>query len=182
MKQLFNLICIFFSSLLFAQVAIGKTPNQPSAILDFGPDNETIKKGIILPVLDLTQNTNETYSDGTFLFDTNSMMVKVKQDGIWLDLTDEGAITTQYNTNNEDITTPVKLKTSEDIGEGVIIGSETSTAKGVLVLESENKALILPRVADPHLNIPKPVAGTICYDTTSDSLAIFDGKVWSYWK
>ncbi|WP_148043492.1 hypothetical protein [Chryseobacterium sp. G0240] len=62
------------------------------------------------------------------------------------------------------------------------MGASTSSAPGVLVLESANKALILPKVAAPHLNVKNPYPGMICYDTASKSMAVFDGLKWSYWK
>jgi len=62
------------------------------------------------------------------------------------------------------------------------VGSDTTTAPGVLVMESSNKALILPKVATPHLNVKNPYPGMICYDTVSKTMAVFDGLKWSYWK
>ncbi len=66
--------------------------------------------------------------------------------------------------------------------EGVVIGGPASTADGVLVLESANKAMILPRINTPHLNVKNPYPGMMCYDTASKTLAVFDGSVWNYWK
>ena len=63
----------------------------------------------------------------------------------------------------------------------MIIGSTTSLASGVLVLESTNKALMLPRVVSPHLNIKSPYPGLICYDTVKNAIAIFNGESWYYW-
>ena len=51
---------------------------------------------------------------------------------------------------------------SEAATKGTVIGAESSSVDGVLVLESADKALILPRMVSPHLNIVKPMAGTIC--------------------
>jgi hypothetical protein len=40
--------------------------------------------------------------------------------------------------------------------------------------------MVFPKVASPDLNIPSPVAGTMVYDTVSQSVALFDGTVWNY--
>lgn len=181
MKTQITILLLTLSNLAFSQVVIGSNVSTPSAILEFGPNDGTAKKGIILPIVNLESN-DPTPANGTILMDKNSKKIKAYQNNQWIDLSDEGSFSEEI-INGVTVTTAVlDENTSLDIGEGVIIGSETSNAEGVLVLESEDKALILPRVADPHLNIPKPVAGTMCYDTTSDSVAIFDGKVWSYWK
>jgi hypothetical protein len=66
--------------------------------------------------------------------------------------------------------------------QGIIIGAETSSKPGVLILESETRTLVLPKVADPNTAVIGPVAGNIVYDTTSDTLAVYDGTNWSYWK
>ncbi|MFB9078942.1 hypothetical protein ACFFLS_10415 [Flavobacterium procerum] len=65
---------------------------------------------------------------------------------------------------------------------GTVIGAQSSDVDGVLVLESSNKALILPKVVSPHLNIIKPMAGTICYDTVKKLLCVYNGTEWTFWK
>ena len=63
-----------------------------------------------------------------------------------------------------------------------IIGARSTAVDGVLVLESADKALVLPKISNPHLNVKSPYAGMMCYDTIRQALAIFDGTVWNYWK
>ncbi len=92
------------------------------------------------------------------------------ENNVWKDLSDIG------NTSN------LISNTSNDIGNGVIIGAETSVATGILVLESTDKAMILPKISNPHLTGKSPYTGMICYDTVSKTLAIFDGTNWNYWK
>lgn len=176
MKKFIILCLILSTNLLYAQVSIGKNQVDGAGILDFG--NE--KKGIILPIADIETTTN--YTNGTLLIDKNDLKVKVFQNNEWLELSDEGSFDAQKDENNNDISTSANINTTEEIGKGVIIGAESSEAEGVLILESTDKALILPKVFRPHENILSPVAGTICYDTESDSFAVFDGKVWNYWK
>lgn len=68
-----------------------------------------------------------------------------------------------------------------DKSQGVIIGNTTSFADGVLILETSDKGILLPRVYEPHLNIKNPDAGLICYDTAIQMVAFFDGNLWYYW-
>ena len=79
---------------------------------------------------------------------------------------------------------PLETNISEENTDtnGVIIGADTSDAPGVLVLESATKAMILPKGNNPAANIPNPIIGTICFDTASNSFAIFDGQFWNFWK
>lgn len=175
-----KIIFIAFLSLTLstaqAQVAIGKTNSgNTSVILEF--DNATTnKKGIILPAVENTNNAvitgNKAVNNGTFLFDRSDDKVKMFENNAWIDLSDSGS------------ETKIAVNTSADqnANHGVIIGSATSAAKGVLILESANKALVLPSIQNPHTNVKDPYPGMICYDTASKTLAIFDGAVWNFWK
>lgn len=175
MRIIIIAILFFIGKSIQAQVAIGKNTVDGHGLLDFGTQN----KGIVLPVVNINSST---HSDGTLLVDDSDFTIKVKENGVWLNLSDEGDITTQQDQNNNNITTERTLNTSSELGEGVIIGSDTSSVNGVLILESPDMALILPKVANPHMTINSPTIGTIVYDTASKSLAVFDGKVWSFWK
>ena len=103
--------------------------------------------------------------------DKTDQKVKMYQNGIWVELSAGG------NTS-----TIVPYSGTVDNGKQTIIGSRTTSVDGVLVLESANKALVLPKVASPHLNVKSPYPGMICYDTTAKALAVFDGNAWNYWK
>ena len=159
---LFLVVC--FSS--NAQVAIGKTTVAGSGILDFASGTTN---GIILPIVETLPTASAT-QNGTFLMDKNDKKIKMCENGSWIALSDEGSIA-NYTFN-----------TSAEAGDGAIIGAQTSTATGVLVLEANNKALILPHVAAPEANVKSPVAGMMVYDSTSKSVAVFDGLKWNYWK
>lgn len=137
-------------------------------------DNTTTNTlGIILPSVDVCPNfSNNNANNGTFLFDATTKKVKMFENGIWIDLSDgPGSIDNIILNNNQDKTNV-----------GVIIGSSSTDAEGVLIIESTNKALILPHIQDPHINVKNPYPGMMCYDTTSNSLAVFDGIKWNYWK
>lgn len=183
MKNTLILIAIFAANIISAQVAIGKNTNNPGAILEF--DSNT-NKTIILPKAEIS-STN-SYVNGTILMDKSDLTIKVRQNNTWLKLSDEGSFAQQVDGNNNPTTTAYTPNTSEEVGDGVIIGeidangNAASGADGILVLEATNKALVLPQIANPHTTIKSPIAGTMCYDTVSNSLAVFDGKVWSFWK
>ena len=115
-------------------------------------------------------------NNGMFLFDETDLIVKVLEDGKWKNLSDRGSSKNMYTTE--------RIKnTSHEIGEGMVIGDVSTTkAEAILALESKDKALRLPQIANPHLNVKSPYPGMMCFDTVSQSLAIFDGELWNYWK
>lgn len=165
------LLVIFMANETKAQVVIGKSAvTNSSVLLEFGAD----PKGIILPSV----NSAPGAVGGTFIFDVTDNSVKVleeKNEGLnnnWTNLTENEESGVPHSYTN----------TGNDEGEGVIIGAETTTKPGVLVLESTTQAMVLPKIANPHLTMPGVVAGTIVYDTAVDMLAVFDGANWSYWK
>lgn len=158
-----------FASISFAQVAIGKNAvDGNNTILDF---EESTTNGIILPAVNTAPTGLDAMNNGgTFAFDLTDSKVKMYENGVWVELSDVGE------------KTALLTNSSDEVGDGVIIGAETTTAKGVLVLESDKDAMILPKVNQPEINVKSPYPGMICYDTASKTVAIFDGKVWNYWK
>jgi hypothetical protein len=163
------LVFSFFINSLQAQVAIGKVTVDGSAILDFAQDIG----GVILPFV-RTLPTEAGATDGTILIngvDLAAVKVQVRINGSWQDISDA----------SRDLT-GLTLNTTTDIGNGVIIGSPTSSANGVLVLESNDKALVLPKVTNAETGVKSPIVGTMVYDLASKSLAIYDGVKWNFWK
>lgn len=168
-----------------AQVAIGKTPVPPattveitnsSVLLEFG----TEAKGIIVPQVASAPSA----AGGTFIFNSSAGVLAMQVyegrndsgNGGWTNLTGNsipGAAHTFVNSGTDKIPAT---------GAGAIIGADNTSKRGALVLESTTKALVLPKVANPHLNIKSPVAGTMVYDITADMLAVYDGANWSFWK
>jgi len=151
-----------------AQTAIDKKTADSSAVLDFAAGTT---KGIILPAV---ETLPATPANGTFLFDKVAKIVKMYQNGVWVNLSDVGDIAG---------TVPVaSYSGTVDNGKQTVIGSKSTTADGVLVLEAADKALVLPKISNPHLNVKSPYPGMMCYDTDRKALAVFDGLVWNYWK
>jgi hypothetical protein len=160
-----KLIILLFPALLSAQVAIGKEQVDGSGILDF-PAGTT--NGIILPRV-LDSETMTATEPGTMVFDLATSRVKYFN-GAWADLSDKTGNSPTLIAGN-DITTS-----------GVIIGASSSIASGVLILESADKALILPKITDPVTNVKSPTAGMICYDPTTKMICVYNGTEWFFWQ
>lgn len=148
-----------------AQTAINKKTAASSSVLDFASGTT---KGIILPAVEILPTTP---ANGTFLLDKTDQKIKMYQNGAWVDLSAAG-----------NIAAIVSYSGTIDNGRKTIMGSRTTSADGVLVIEATNKALVLPNVANPHLTVKSPYPGMMCYDTVSKSLAVFDGNLWNFWK
>lgn len=187
-KKITSFFLLFVVGIFNAQIAIGKeTINGNNTILDFAGNTATQAptdpvttniKGVILPAVDasptytaITPTTNNP-NNGTFLFDRTLRMVRMFSNGVWLNMSDVAGA---------DIPTAL-VNTSTEVSGGVIIGATTTSAIGVLVLESTNKAAVLPHVRNPHTSVTSPYPGMMCYDTQSNSVAVYDGARWNYWK
>ena len=167
MKKIILIIPLIAPIIIFSQVSIGKASVDGDGILDF---ENPAQGGIILPAV-TSLPTGSAATNGTIIYDYNDGAVKIRENNSWTQLTPESGDTSSIN-----------LNTSPDTGNGVIIGSNTASADGVLVLESQTKALILPKIDRPHLNLVNPHPGTICYDTYNQALAVFDGSKWYFYK
>lgn len=177
MKKL-SLLIILFSTLGIAQVSIGKEDiANSSVILEFGNDNN---KGIILPWVTSTTNVDAASNEftgnttgaepGTFVFDTSDNRVKVKTQNGWLDLSDEDGTSD----------TSLQSTLNEHASAQIIIGAEESSADGILVLESNSQAMVLP-IVNTYTDITNPTAGMMVYIKDSQKIAFFNGRTWSFW-
>lgn len=167
MKKTIILISLIASATVYSQVVIGKTIlESASSSLEFGNEN----RGMMLPWVTNVSSLQNTVN-GTLVFDLSDKKVKSFQNNIWVDLSvnTSGIADSSLQDNLNDNSS---AKTS--------IGTPTATA-GILVLEDNNKAMILPKVASPHLNIISPDAGMMVYDTVKKQLAVFNGSVWTFW-
>lgn len=169
-----SLILVLLANFVSGQVSIGgkQTVEGAATILDFNSQTGNTK-GIILPAVDNLTNAlsaTTTANNGTFLFNKANQKIQMYENNMWVDLSDNGN------------STSLLINSSVEKTGGAIIGAEASSAKGVLILESSDKAMILPRISEPHINVKSPYPGMMCYDTISKTLAMFDGNVWNYWK
>ena len=174
MKNIVATLSLLFATTLSAQVAIGKaTVSSPAVSLEFY-DNADNTRGIILPWVTSTAAVTGAVN-GTLVYNTADRKVYVKYASGWRDLSIDitGAVDTSLQNALSDKPTAK-----------VMIGGDptTDTTPGILVLADTNKAMVLPKVASPHLNIVNPSAGMMVYDTVKNQLAVFNGKVWSFWK
>ncbi|AZA93614.1 Uncharacterised protein [Chryseobacterium nakagawai] len=175
-KYLFSILAVIAISALNGQVIIGGTngiaPNKASVLLEFEGQN----KGIIIPY---TRTLPASPAEGTLLLDvSNESQARVKYyNGSWTDLSGQDA-----NVASEMTIQPTSAQVFEQNNTKAIIGSNVSSAEGVLILESSTKAMVLPTV-DSTDNIPDPSPGMIVYinKTGSKRLAVFNGNKWSYW-
>ncbi|MDO5614640.1 MAG: hypothetical protein Q4G16_00495 [Cruoricaptor ignavus] len=171
MNKIIISLSILISSIAFSQVIIGsgKTALSGNSVsLEFGNEN----KGLILPwVNDISSITNA--ANGTMALDITTRMVKVKLNNEWMELSK--ASTSLINTTLQD---PYSDKENAKVS----IGEKIIETPGILVLEDENKAMILPSLESPHLNIIKPSAGMIAYDTKTKLLCVYNGTEWAFWK
>ncbi|MFT3920175.1 hypothetical protein [Cloacibacterium sp.] len=171
MKNLFFIMFAFFSFQINAQVAIGKSNvTNENVSLEFGNDN----KGIILPWVD-SETAVSGAVNGTIIYDTYAKKVKYLKNGTWFDLSVDtnGVVDTTLQDSKTDLPN-AKVAIGKD--------AATDTTPGILVLTDADKAMILPKVASPHLNIKNPSAGMMVYDTAAHQLAVFNGTNWSFWK
>lgn len=158
---------------LQAQIGISReSVSNGSVSLQFGDDEN---KGLLLPyVEDKTGITD----NGTILFDTSDHKVKyLKDTNTWFDLSVDASGTADLSIQAAD--------RPEQPGAKVCISTAaggTDTTKGILVLADADKAMILPKVANPHLNVISPSAGMLVYDTEKRQLAVYNGTVWTFWK
>ncbi|AYZ12858.1 hypothetical protein EGY05_13405 [Chryseobacterium arthrosphaerae] len=154
-----------------SQVAIGKPAvTNTSVSLEFA---DTENRGLILPYVETKTGITD---NGTIIYDTTDHKVKyLKDSGTWTDLSVD-------NTGTANIS--IQTGKTESTNAKSVIGSAaaTDTTPGILVLSDANKAMILPKVASPHLNIIDPAPGMMAYDTVKRQLAVYNGKVWTFWK
>ena len=175
-KKTTILVLIGVSTMAFSQVAIGKASvASPSVSLDFGTEN----RGMVLPWVTSTAAVTGVVN-GTMVYDLTDKKVKVKYNAAWKDLSINTQGTTVDPLTSVDGALIQNAATENTLAKSAI-GTLTSTP-GILVLEDTNKAMVLPKVASPHLNIINPAPGMIVYDTFNKQLAVFNGTVWSFWK
>ena len=178
MKNIFTTTFILISACVFSQVAIGKTTlSSTSVSLEFGSEN----RGMVLPWVIDTGSVSGVVN-GTLVYNANASdkKVYVKYASGWKDLSVDATGTTVDPIMSVDGLT-LQNSLSDLPNAKVSIGTPTSTP-GILVLEDSNKAMVLPKVASPHLSIINPAPGMMAYDTVKNQLAVFNGKVWTFWK
>lgn len=175
MKSIITIIALIALGITTqAQVAIGKeSVTNTSVSLEFGNEN----RGIILPYVTDKSNIPE----GGIIYDTTDHKVKyLKDGGVWVNLSEDDGTTATIGTADLSIQASKTDQTTAKTAIGV--NGATDTTVGILVLSDTDKAMILPKVASPHLAIQNPAPGMMAYDTVKKQLAVYNGTVWSFWK
>lgn len=172
MKKLIILLILPFTVSVYAQIGISRPDVANGSVSIQFSDAEN--RGLVIPyVIDksgITQN-------GTIVYDITDHKVKyLKDTNSWFDLSIDGSGVADVSIQGNDKTEQPGAKVSIDTTGG------TDTTAGILVLVDSNKAMVLPKVASPHLTIMSPSAGMLVYDTTKRQLAVYNGSVWSFWK
>ncbi|BFO67492.1 hypothetical protein [Chryseobacterium sp. KCF3-3] len=169
---------------IFSQVIIGDqvgtAADKASVLLEFANTNN---KGIIVPYV---RTLPSSPTPGTLLLDASDPVqarFKVYNQNTvtgtngWFDLSGQnGSVTASL------VVQPVGI--AEAGAKKAIIGNAASSVDGVLVLESPDKAMVLPIVTDVN-NIINPSPGMMVYvnfSPTTKRLAVFNGSKWSFWQ
>ena len=155
-----------------------------SVLLEFGNDGD---KGIILPYVETVPTGANNSKGGTLIFDVSAngeYKVKVKNENSgWTDLSGQSGYSTAVASL---VKTPQAAPLADQPNGKAIIGSSTSSTDGVLVLESANKAMILPTVSN-FTDIKNPSPGMMAFlkhtsDNTKHRLIVFNGQKWAFWE
>lgn len=176
-KIIITLSILLISHSIHAQIAIGVDEvSSESVSLEFGNEN----RGLLLPWVD-SEAAVTNVVNGTMVFDSSDKRVKVKYNSGWADLSGQNGTTVNPITSVDGM--DIQSILIENVDAKVSIGEPATPAvEGILVLEDSNKAMVLPKVASPHLNILNPTAGLMVFDPFKRQLAVFNGEVWTYWQ
>lgn len=209
MKKFITILSILFATAAFSQVAIGKSSTTAgSAVsLEFYDSSDNVQGLVTSWVSTVADNpvaynattgagyrgVQGTIADGTIIFDLSDKKMKYRRAGAWFDLTgsptfplmvkdasNQNVTFTQFQSIDSSIQD--NRKEQENAKAAIGVSGVTDTTNGILVLTDTNKAMILPKVASPHLNVQNPSPGMMVYDTTKRQLAVYNGTVWSFWK
>lgn len=145
-----------------SQIVIGKTSKSETAIIEFGDDI----RGIILsPIANVTTTNSQP---GTIAFDSQTGSFRyLDNSGSWSPARPDGI------TGGEQ----AGIDSTQ-----FLIGTTTASSNAVLELganSGENKAMVLPKIANGNLRFNKPVAGLIYYDTALKAVMVYNGASWT---
>lgn len=164
MRKKISLILVIASVFISAQTLSNKKKIVSDSISKCKKDEERLIAPWVKSVDSL-----ENVEDGTFVFDMSDQKVKYMRAGKWTDLT-------VYSTDKINTYSIEQIKNEKPKKENN--NKKNNNPK----ISASEKITVLPKVASPHLSIVDPTPGMMVYDTDSNMLAIFNGKVWTFWK
>lgn len=176
MKKILLLpLFVFLTDTFSAQVIfgdnVGTAANKTSVLMEF---SNAGNRGIILPYI--TDKTGLTTPGSIILNATTPTAAKVEyyNGTTWVDLS--------VQTANVSAFLGIQPAAKENANAKMIIGSATSTANGILVLESANKAMVLPIISS-YQDIVNPAPGMMALVNNGGikTLAVYNGNQWSFW-
>ncbi|PZU79767.1 MAG: hypothetical protein DI529_17260 [Chryseobacterium sp.] len=175
MKILYVLVLGLGINNAFSQVIIGDNvgtaPDKTSVLMEF---SSAENRGIILPYI--TDKTGINTAGSIILNATTPTAAKVEyyNGTSWVDLSVQTANVSSY--------LGIQPVAKENTNAKTIIGSTTSSADGIMVLESTTKAMVLPIVSS-YQNIVNPAPGMMVLVNNGGikTLAVYNGNQWSFW-
>ncbi|WDF46046.1 hypothetical protein PQ459_14190 [Chryseobacterium sp. KACC 21268] len=191
MKNIICTLSLLIFNPVFAQVIIGNTigtvpsGQKESVLLEFASGQN---KGIILPYVRIVPSGSRL-SEGTMVLDaTDPQRAKIIYYNGVIDMNSSDGWFDLSNGDTADLTSimgtqPSPAAVTEFSESKMIIGSNSSSSDGVLVLESQSKAMVLPMVTNTD-DIPDPAPGMLVYINKEGAkrLAVYNGNAWTYWK
>lgn len=174
-KNLLFPIFIFLINTVSAQVIfgdnIGTATNKTSVLMEF---SNAGNRGLILPYI--TDKTGLMTPGSIILNATTPTAAKVEyyNGTTWVDLSVQTANVSSF--------VGIQPVAKENANSKMIIGSATSAADGILVLESATKAMVLPIVSS-YQDIVNPAPGMMALINNGGikTLAVYNGNQWSFW-
>lgn len=183
--SLLALTSSFASSQVIIGDEIGTAKDKTSVLLEF---SQKENRGIILPYITTLQTSPAEGSIILDATDSTNAQVKYYNGTEWISLSqDSGNVSSYLAQQPQNITEPEHsatiIRAENPNADGVTENSNADVdANGVLVLESKDKALVLPTVSSVN-EIASPSPGMMVYvsNDTDRLLAVFNGSKWSFW-
>ena len=157
----FIALTFVINSSIFSQIGIGTTAPAASAALDITANPPAI--GLLLPRLTTAERdaSIKSPSAGLVIYNSTTNTLEVSISGsLWADVVNG-------------TTTAVASGTTTSTGK-VGIGTATPNANAVLDVTSTTKGVLLPQSTTD----PTGVAGMIYYNTSSNSVKLYNGTSW----
>ena len=188
MNKIISVILLSIINITYSQVRIGQSSatglSSMSVLLEFGGTKD---KGIILPYVETVPAEGTAQATGgTLIFDASAnteFKIKVKnQNAGWRDLSVQSGYTVAIANS---VKNPQMSPLADNANAKAIIGSISSPADGVLVLESADKAMVLP-IVDDYKAIKNPAPGMMAFlkgiIAQEHRLIVFNGQKWTFWR